>query len=77
MNPFLHSIQHRREFLRSGVRYAILAALAALAGALTARRAATPEQAACPQIKLCRGCASLPTCVLPRAVEVRAMTKRS
>ena len=77
MNPLLHQVQHRREFLRSGVRYAILAALAAVAGALAARRAATPEQAGCPEIKLCRGCASLPTCVLPRAAEVRAMTKRS
>jgi hypothetical protein len=77
MNPMLHSIQHRREFLRSGVRYAIMAALAAVAGALAARRTATPGQAACPQIKLCRGCASLPTCVLPRAAEVRAMTKQS
>ncbi|MBI5684302.1 MAG: hypothetical protein HZC54_04420 [Verrucomicrobia bacterium] len=77
MNPILHSIQHRRGFLRSGVRYAILAALAAVAGALTARRTATPEQANCPKIKLCRGCASLPTCVLPRAAGVRAMTKRS
>jgi hypothetical protein len=77
MNPLLQSIQHRREFLRSGVRYAILAALAALASALAARRTATPEQAACPQIKLCRGCASYPTCALPQAAEVRALTKRS
>ncbi|MCX6910044.1 MAG: hypothetical protein NTY01_18655 [Verrucomicrobia bacterium] len=77
MNPILHPVQHRREFLRSGVRYAILAALAAVASALAARRTAAPEQAGCLQIKLCRGCASLPVCVLPRAAEVRAMTKRS
>ncbi len=77
MNPLFHQIQHRREFLRSGVRYAILAALAAVAGALAARRTAAPEQANCPKIRLCRGCASLPTCVLPRAAGVKAMTNRS
>ncbi|MFA5191084.1 MAG: hypothetical protein WC740_10170 [Verrucomicrobiia bacterium] len=77
MNPLLHQIQHRREFLRSGLRYAILTALAAVAGVLVARRTATPEQAGCPKIRLCCGCASLPTCVLPQAAEVRAMTKRS
>ena len=77
MNPLLQQIQHRREFLRSSLRYAILAALAAVASALAARRAATPEQANCPKIKLCRGCASLRTCVLPQAAEVRATAKRS
>lgn len=77
MNPLLHQVLHRREFLRSGVRYAILAALAAVAGVLAARRSATLEQANCPKIKLCRGCASLPTCVLPQAAEVRAMAKPS
>lgn len=77
MNPLLRQIQHRREFLRSGLRYAILAALAAVAGVLAARRTATPDQANCPKIKLCRGCVSLQTCVLPQAAEVRATTKRS
>jgi len=77
MNPLLQQIQGRREFLRSGLRYAILAFLAAVASVLAARRTATPDQANCPKIKLCRGCASLPTCALPRATEVRATAKRS
>ena len=77
MNELIHSIQHRREFLRSGVRYAILAALAAVAGVLTARRTAVPDAAGCPKIRLCRGCASLPLCALPQAVEARALVKPS
>lgn len=77
MNPLLQQIQGRREFLRSGLRYAILAALAAVAGVLTVRRTATPDQTNCLKIKLCRGCALLPTCVLPQATEVRVMAKRS
>ena len=76
MNPLLQQIQDRREFLRSGVRYALLGALAAVAGALAARRAA-PSQAGCPQINLCRGCASLPACRLPQALEVKAAAPRS
>ncbi|MFA6562134.1 MAG: hypothetical protein WCV00_09540 [Verrucomicrobiia bacterium] len=77
MKLLLPQIQHRREFLRSGLRYAILAALAAVASVLAARRTVAPDQANCPKIKLCRGCASLPTCALPQATEVRTTTKRS
>ena len=71
MKRFLDQIHNRREFLRSGVRYALLSALAAVAGVLATRRPA-PSQAACPQITLCRGCASLPVCRLPQAMDVKA-----
>lgn len=74
MNPLLQQIQDRREFLRSGVRYALLGALAAVAGALAARRTAT---GACPQIKLCRGCSALPACRFPQALEVKSAASRS
>ena len=74
MNPLLQQIQDRREFLRSGVRYALLGALAAVASALAARRT---SQSRCPQIKLCRGCASLPACGLPQALEIKAAARRS
>jgi hypothetical protein len=73
MNPLLQKIQDRREFLRSGMRYALLGALVAVAGALTARQAS--PQARCPQIKLCRGCGALPACQLPQALEVKAATR--
>lgn len=71
MKRFLEQIQDRREFLRSGVRYALLGALAAVAGVLATRRT-SPTQAGCPQIKLCRGCGALPACRLPQALEVKA-----
>jgi hypothetical protein len=74
---FLLSTPDRREFLRSGIRYALLAGLAALGAALAARRGAVQSSNDCAQIPLCRDCALFANCKLPRAVDARTLPRRS
>jgi len=75
--PFLLSTPDRREFLRSGIRYALLAGLAALGAALAARRNSALNSNDCAQIPLCRDCALFANCRLPRAVDARTLPRHS
>jgi len=74
---FQFSTPDRREFLRSGIRYALLAGFAALGAALAARRGGTPNANDCVQIPLCRDCALFANCRLPRAVEAKTVPRHS
>ena len=64
----------RREFLRGGVRYALLAGLAAL----TVRNVATRSRLAgqtCTNQGICRGCQSFAGCGLPQALSAKQVIK--
>jgi hypothetical protein len=61
----------RREFLRDGLRLAILAGLAAVGGRLAGRAAARPGGQVCISAGLCRGCAVFADCGLPNALSAK------
>ena len=67
----------RREFLRDGVRLAILAGLAAAGGRLAGRAAAKPGGQGCISAGICRGCAVFADCGLPNALSAKAATGQS
>ena len=62
---------NRREFLRDGLRLAVLGGLAAIAGKLTGRSAARPSGQVCISAGICRGCAVFEGCGLPRALSAK------
>ncbi len=65
----------RREFLRGGLRYALLAGVGtAVATVVSKRRAALPGQT-CASNGLCRGCAVVSDCGLPQALSFKQATK--
>jgi hypothetical protein len=61
----------RRQFLRDGLRYAILGGLAAISGKLIARQAARPAGQVCISAGICRGCEAFDDCGLPQALSVK------
>jgi len=58
----------RRQFLRDGLRYAILGGLAAVSAKLVARQACRPAGQVCISAGMCRGCAAFEDCGLPQAL---------
>jgi len=65
----------RREFLRGGVRYALLAGLAAVSAALVKRRAAGLPDQTCINQGICRRCGVVADCGLPQALSFKAATQ--
>ncbi len=61
----------RRQFLRDGLRFAILGGLAAVTGRLAGREAARPAGQVCISAGLCRGCAVFEDCGLPNALSAK------
>ncbi|MCK5067704.1 MAG: hypothetical protein KAR16_09700 [Bacteroidales bacterium] len=60
----------RRDFVQKIGRGSLLAAMAAVAGILLARRQVVPDQE-CNDRKQCRECPSLSQCQLPEAITTR------
>lgn len=65
----------RREFLRDGARYALLAGLAAASASLAARRGGALPNQTCVNRGICRGCSALPDCGLPQALSFKLSTQ--
>jgi len=64
----------RREFLREGTRYALLAGLTALLAVLATRRATGLPVQTCISQGICRGCNAVSDCKLPQALSFRQAT---
>lgn len=67
---------NRREFLRGGVRYALLAGLAAVSVVLVKKRGAALPGQTCINASICRGCGSVADCGLPQALSFKQATQR-
>ncbi|MGA2176553.1 MAG: hypothetical protein ABSH38_16375 [Verrucomicrobiota bacterium] len=67
----------RRQFLRDGLRYALLGGLAAISGKLIARPAARPAGQVCISAGICRGCAAFDDCGLPQALSAKEVLGHS
>jgi hypothetical protein len=67
----------RRQFLRDGLRYAVLGALAAVSGKLVARQAARPAGQVCISAGICRGCEAFDDCGLPQALSAKEVLGHS
>ena len=65
----------RREFLRGGARYVLLAGLAAVSAALVKRRSATLPGQTCINQGICRGCGAVGDCGLPQALSFKQATQ--
>ena len=61
----------RRQFLRDGLRLAILGGLAAVGGKLAGRAVAQPAGQSCISAGICRGCAAFEDCGLPNALSAK------
>jgi hypothetical protein len=61
----------RRQFLRDGLRLAILGGLAAVSGRLAGRAAGRPASQVCISAGICRGCAAFEDCGLPNALSAK------
>jgi hypothetical protein len=68
---------NRREFLRSGARYALLAGLAAVSAALVKRRGASLPGQTCLNQGICRGCGAFEDCGLPQALSAKQVLQNS
>jgi len=78
MNPHSSASRApRREFLRDGLRLAALAGMAAVGGKLAGRAAGPPLDQSCVNDGLCRGCAVLEDCALPRGLSARKVLGQS
>jgi hypothetical protein len=72
-----NSSASRREFLRDGLRLAILGGLAAIGGKLAGRAAARPAGQVCISAGICRGCAVFEDCGLPAALSAREVLRQT
>lgn len=66
---------NRREFLRGGARYALLAGLAAVSAVLVRRRGAGLLGQTCINQGICRGCGAFEDCGLPQALSAKQATQ--
>ena len=69
------ALADRREFLRGGARYALLAALAAVSAVLVKRSGGSLAGQTCINEGICRGCGAFEDCGLPQALSFRDATK--
>ena len=67
---------NRREFLRGGARYALLAGLAVVSAVLVKRRSATLPGQTCINQGICRGCGAFEDCGLPQALSAKEFQSR-
>lgn len=76
MNKRTQSVHaNRREFLRSGIRYALLAGVAAVSAALVVRRDRALPNQTCINQGICRGCGMFDDCGLPQALSAKQTMK--
>jgi hypothetical protein len=61
----------RREFLRGGLRHALLAGLATVSAVLVKRNAETLPNQTCINQGICRGCGAFEDCGLPQAFSAK------
>lgn len=66
----------RREFLRGGVRYTLLAGLAAMSASLVRRRGDRLTGQTCINEGICRGCSVFDGCGLPQALSAKQASGR-
>jgi hypothetical protein len=66
---------NRREFLRGGARYALLAGLAAVSAVLIKRHGASLPSQTCINQGICRGCGAVGDCGLPQALSFKQATQ--
>jgi len=62
---------NRREFLRGGFRYALLAGLATVSAVLARKPGAALPGQACINQGICRGCGAFEDCGLPQALSAK------
>ncbi len=67
----------RREFLRGGARYALLAGLGAVSAALVRRSGGQLAGQNCINQGICRGCGAFEGCGLPQALSAKQSQSRS
>ncbi len=67
---------NRREFLRGGARYTLLAGLAAVSALLIKRRRGALPGQTCINQSICRGCSVVGNCGLPQALSFKQATQR-
>ena len=68
---------NRRDFLRDGLRVALLGGVAVVTGTLARRNSQRLPGQTCTGTGLCRGCAVVEDCGLPSALSFRQATKGS
>ena len=61
----------RREFLRGGARYALLAGLGAVSATLVKRNGSKLSGQTCINQGICRGCTAFDNCGLPQALSAK------
>jgi hypothetical protein len=66
-----NSTAGRREFLRDGLRYAVLGGLAAVGGKLLGQPDVRPSGQVCISAGICRGCEAFDDCGLPQALSAK------
>jgi hypothetical protein len=71
------SCASRRQFLRDGLRLAMLGGLAAIGGKLAGRASARPTGQVCISAGICRGCAFFEDCGLPGALSAKEVLGRT
>jgi hypothetical protein len=76
-NPLQAAATGRREFLRGGLRWALLAGLAALSGLLAKRPGAVLPGQTCIGQGLCRGCGAFADCGLPQALSAKQVLRNA
>ena len=67
---------NRREFLRGGVRYTMLAGVAVVSALLVKKRGAALPGQSCINNSICRGCTVVGDCGLPQALSFKQATQR-
>jgi hypothetical protein len=70
-------LANRREFLRGGARYALVAGVAAVSAVLVRKRVAGLPDQECLNEGICRACTALGDCGLPQALSFKDVTQRS
>jgi len=67
---------NRREFLRGGARYTLLAGVAAVSALLARKRGAVLPGQTCINNSICRGCNVVGDCGLPQALSFKQAAQR-
>ena len=71
MNEARQNGESRREFLRGGARYALLAGLGAVSATLFKRSGGKLSGQTCINQGICRGCTAFSGCGLPQALSAK------
>ena len=71
------ALADRREFLRGGVRYALLAGLTAMSAVLVKRRGTSLPNQTCVNQGICRRCEAFAECGLPQALSAKSAAVNS